>query len=226
MTSDESFILYSYFRSGASYRVRIALHLKDIDFKINPVHLLKEGGAQHADEYRSLNPSGDVPTLIYQPSRIDQPRVIGQSMAILHFLDSLRPAVKLFPGTAYEQALVIQACEILNSGSQPLFNLRVLQKLEREHGLGAEAKEAWARDWVVYGLKAFGGLIGVHSGAYCFGNEPTAADCFLVPHLTSARRFKVDLSPFPRLLEIEARCKELRAFQLAAPEAQPDFEPS
>ena len=211
----KEFTLYSYFRSSASYRVRIALNLKGIEFEYKAVHLLNDGGEQHKDEYRKLNPSREVPTLIHNG------KVLAQSMAIIDYLDRVKPTPRLFPEDPYQRALVVQACEILNSGAQPVHNLRVLQELGKRFGADQEAKDAWAAHWITYGCEAMEAMVKPHAGTHCFGNTPSAADCFLVPHLANAKRFKVDLAAFPTLARISAIMSEA-AFKKAAPDVQPD----
>ena len=211
----KEFTLYSYFRSSASYRVRIALNLKGIEFEYKAVHLLNDGGEQHKDEYRKLNPSREVPTLIHNG------KVLAQSMAIIDYLDRVKPTPRLFPDDPYQRALVVQACEILNSGAQPVHNLRVLQELGKRFGADQAAKDAWAAHWITYGCETMETMLKPHAGTHCFGNAPSAADCFLVPHLANAKRFKVDLAPYPTLLRISAIMNEA-AFKKAAPDVQPD----
>ena len=182
------FALYNYFRSSASHRVRIALHLKQIDFDYKPVHLLNNGGEQHTGEYTHLNPSHQVPTLIHRCFKNEsQPRenkgrtedrVIGQSMAILDYLDQIAPAPRLFPREPGERALCFQICEIINSGMQPLFNLKVLQELGARFQANQNSKNEWTQLWMNLGLAALEELLLKHAGPYCLGAEVTAADCF------------------------------------------------
>jgi maleylacetoacetate isomerase len=211
------FILYSYFRSSASHRVRIALNLKDIDFEYRAVHLLKDGGEQHSDEYRELNPSGQVPTLIHKG------RAIGQSMAIVDYLDQIRPEPRLFPEDPFQRALVIQFCEIINSGMQPLQNLSVLQELEKRHGADQDQKNEWVTHWVKKGFETAENFLKTRAGQFCFGQDVTAADCFLIPQIMGgADRYNVSLDPYPTIARIRRNCDALEAFQKAAPSAQPD----
>lgn len=210
------FALYSYFRSSASYRVRIALNLKSIPYEYKAVHLLNQGGEQHQEAYRQLNPSHQVPTLVHQG------RAIGQSMAIIEYLDQLKPMPRLFPADAYQRALVIQACEIINSGIQPLHNLNVLQELEKQFGANQTKKNEWSAHWLEHGLSTLEAFIAPHAGQYCFGNAVSAADCFIVPHFHSCSRYGVSLTPYPTLTRIAASCKDLAPFKQAAPEVQPD----
>ena len=211
------FVLYSYFRSSASYRVRIALNLKEISYGYKAVHLLNNGGEQHTDEYRKLNPSREVPTLVHNG------RAIGQSMAIIDYIDRVQPQPRLFPEDVYQRALVMQACEIVNSGAQPIHNLRVLDLLQKRFGADQPTRDLWAVHWIEYGLKALEAFLKPHAGQHCFGDSPSAADCFVIPHLVNADRFKVELSPYPTLMKIRETTAKMTAFQQAAPDRQPDF---
>lgn len=211
------FVLYTYFRSSASFRVRIALNLKKISYESRYVHLLNDGGEQHKPEYTRLNPSHDVPTLLHAG------QTIGQSIAIIDYLDRVMPTPKLFPEPPALRAQVLQACEIINSGVQPLHNLRVLQMLENKYQFDEIKKTEWTKYWTDYGLRVFQDHIFKMSGKYCYGDQVTAADCYLVPHMATARRFKVDLAPYQRLVKIDEALMSLDAFKRAAPESQADF---
>lgn len=222
MKNQSEFILYSYFRSSASYRVRIALHLKKIDFEYRPVHLLKEGGEQLKADYKKLNPSGDVPTLVHNG------KILGQSVAIFSYLDSVAHTPQLFPDDAYQRALVYQFCEIINSGIQPLHNLRVLNMLKTSFQASEQQTRSWTQSWLKYGLKALEDFLGNHQsdGPYCFGKQVSAADCFLLPHLANADRFEVSLNDYPRLAAVRTQCnsgEHKEAFQKAEPKNQIDF---
>lgn len=218
-----SLALYSYFRSSAAYRVRIALQLKGLAFDTIPVHLLKEGGLQHSPAYTALNPSRLVPTLI------DGGRVLGQSMAIIEYLDETYPAVALLPPDAPGRARVRALSQLIACDIHPLNNLRVLQYLEHVLGVDAAARAAWYQHWVAAGLAALEQMLqedtqaqDTQAQAFCAGATPGMADCCLVPQLYNARRFQVPLQAYPRLLEIEAACLQLEAFQRAAPQNQAD----
>lgn len=211
----KEFTLYSYFRSSASYRVRIALNLKGIDYDYKAVHLINGGGEQHNEDYRKLNPSREVPTLIHEG------KILGQSMAIIDYLDRVRPTPRLFPDDPYQRALVVQVCEIVNSGVQPVHNLRVLAELGKRFGADQAQRDDWAAHWINYGLETLETVLKAHAGTYCFGNEPTAADCFLVPQLANANRFKVSLDRFPTLQRLRAMM-QTEPFRKAAPDVQPD----
>ncbi len=213
--------LYTYFRSSAAYRVRIALGLKALDYDAVPVHLLRGGGEQLADAYRQVNPSALVPTLVD-----DNGVVIGQSLAILEYLEETRPNPPLLPADAAGRAHVRALALTLVADTHPLGNLRVLGYVKGELGQSDEAKLAWQRHWLREGLVTFDAMLAraANPGAYCHGDTPTLADCCLVPQLFNARRFEVDLAPFPALVRIDAACAQLPAFQLAHPARQPDAE--
>ena len=210
--------LYSYWRSSAAYRVRIGLNLKGLDYDILPVHLLRDGGQQHSDGYRELNPQALVPLLCHGHRRL------GQSLAILEYLDEVWPSPPLLPGTARERqraralALLV-ACDI-----HPLNNLRVLQYFEREWGVPQAERDGWVRHWIEDGFRAAEALLADHpsTGTFCEGNTPGLADCCLVPQAYNARRFGIDMAAFPTLQRIEAACLALPAFDAARPERQPD----
>jgi len=210
------FILYSYFRSSASHRVRIALTLKGIDYEYRAVHLLNNGGEQHTDDYRRLNPSREVPTLIHDG------HTIGQSMAIIDYLDHVKPEPRLFPEDAKRRALVVQACEIVNSGIQPVTNLRVLQRLGQQFKADQQMINEWVMHWLSYGFEALENFLKPHAGKYAFGDEVSAADCYLIPQCWGADRYKFSLEPYPTLLKIRQNCEALEAFKKAAPTVQPD----
>lgn len=211
-------ILYSYYRSSASHRVRIALHLKHLTYEYRAVHLLKNGGEQYSAEYKRLNPQSQVPCLIHN----NQP--IAQSMAIIEYLDQIAPEPRLLPSSAYERALIIQICEIVNSGIQPLQNTAVMNELEKTYGLTPEQKTAWIQHWNQRGLSSLEEILKKTAGDFCLGDQVTAADCFLIPQLFSARRFSVDLAPYPTILRVEEHTKSIEGFQLAEPAKQPDYQ--
>ncbi len=215
----ESIVLYSYWRSSASYRVRMALNLKGLDYSIRPVHLVHDGGQQHAPEYQALNPQELVPTL-----EIDG-EVITQSLAILEFLDEQHPEPALLPadssGRARVRALALaMACDI-----HPLNNLRVLKYLVNELGVDEQAKLAWYRHWTELGLSQVEQLLEDPStGDFCHGDEPGMADCCLLPQVYNARRFDCNLDAMPRMTAICDRLMEIPAVRAAAPDNQPDAE--
>lgn len=215
--NNDAFILYSYFRSSASYRVRIALHYKNIAFQYRPVHLLKNGGEQHSPEFKSLNPQAQVPCLIHNG------KLISQSMAIIQYLEDICHAPSLFPHSAYEKALVIQICELINSGIQPLQNVAVTNELTKQYSFTGEQKTEWIKHWNKIGLFSIESLLKNTAGEYCLGDTVSAADCFLIPQIFSAKRFGVDISPYPTILRICEHASTLEAFQLAEPSRQPDY---
>ncbi len=209
-------ILYSYFRSSAAYRVRIALNLKEVPYEYRPVHLVNNGGEQNLPDYRKLNPSGEVPTFIHNG------KSLSQSMAIIQYLDDVFPNPPLFPKDPYEKAHVLQICEIINSGIQPLGNLKVLHELEKRASFDQKMKSDWSSYWIARGLDNLEKHLQGFAGSYCFGNQITAADLFLVPQIYNAHRHNVSLNNFPLATRIYRSCSELAPFQKASPEAQPD----
>lgn len=210
--------LYSYFRSSAAYRVRIALNLKGLAYRTLPVHLLRDGGEQHRPAYRAVNPAGLVPALE------DRGHTLTQSLAILEYLEEQYPQTPLLPQGSADRARVRAIAQSIACEIHPLNNLRVLQYLSGTLGLGEEQKNAWYRHWVGEGLGAVERLLAddPRTGAFCHGDRPTLADCCLVPQVFNARRFGCELDAMPTILAIVARCQSLEAFQRAAPEHQPD----
>lgn len=220
MSLQNDFILYSYFRSSASYRVRIGLNLKEIPYEYRAVHLINNGGEQLKPEYKKMNPSGDVPTLIHKGF------ALGQSIAILDYLDNINPSPRLFPENAQQRALVLQACEIVNSGVQPLHNLRVLKKIQKDFNVGEAETNRWATEWITYGLDTLESFLEKHAGRFSFGDQVSAADCYVMPHLANADRYSVSLEKYPTLQRIRATCNAIPAFAKAAPARQPDAPPA
>ena len=215
----ETLTLYSYWRSSAAYRVRIALNLKQLSYVTVPVHLLNNGGEQHADEYRELNPQESVPVLL------DGARIFRQSMAIIEYLDEAYPGgASLWPSTARERARVRALAQTIACDIHPLNNLRVMQFLERDFSSPAVERERWSRHWITEGFRALQALLGDNSsmGLYCEGDSPTLADICLVPQVYNARRIGVDLAAYPDIVRIEQQCLALPAFEAARPENQPD----
>lgn len=212
--------LYSYFRSSAAYRVRIALNLKGLSYEYLGVHLLKNGGEQLSDSYRALNPTALVPTLV------DGEVSLGQSMAIVEYLDETHPAPALLPADPVGRARVRAIAQTIACDTHPLNNLRVLKYLKRELNVDDEARDTWYRHWVDQGLSAVEAMLANSpaTGAYCHGDTPGLADLCLVPQVYNARRLKCDLSAMPNIVRIDAACRALQAFDLAAPDKQPDSE--
>ena len=208
--------LYSYYRSSSSYRVRLALNLKSLDYKIQPIHLLKEGGEQHKEEYKKLNAAGKIPLLDHVGY------LVAQSMAIVEYLEENFPDKPLFPKNVVDRAYVRQLCEIVNSDIQPLQNLSVLQKLTKDHGFSEEDKQAWCRHWIGLGLESFETLVKTKHGRFCLGEKPTVADCFLAPQVYNAQRYAVDMTKYPTISRINESFLELEEAQMAHPDVQPD----
>lgn len=209
--------LYTYFRSSAAFRVRIALNLKGLEYEPAFVHLPR--GEHRAQAYGSLNPQALLPTLE------DGGRLLTQSLAILEYLEETHPAPALLPKDPFERARVrslamLVACEI-----HPLNNLRVLQHLKRVLGQNEEQVNAWYRHWIADGLARLeADLARPGTGLYCHGNLPTLADCCLVPQVFNAQRYQCDTSAYPTVMRVFAACMQLAAFDRAQPAKQPDAE--
>ncbi len=212
--------LYSYFRSSASFRVRIALELKGLTYDYVPVHLLKEGGQQLKPEFRAVNPDGLVPALA------DGEHVLQQSLAIVEYLDEVHPEPKLLPGTALDRAYVRGLAQEIACEIHPLNNLRVLKYLKHTVGVTDEVKDAWYRHWIELGFASLQANLerGGKAGRFCFGDTPTLGDLCLVPQVFNAKRFNIDVSSFPAIAKVYDACMELPAFQKAQPKSQPDAE--
>jgi len=209
--------LYIYFRSSASYRVRIALNLKGLDYETVAVHLVK--GEQRAAGYLALNPAGLVPALV------EDGQVLTQSLAILEYLDEVHPEPPLLPGGAAERARIRAIAQTIACEIHPLDNLKVLKYLKHTLRVDEEAKDAWYRHWVEEGLATVEALLAdPRTGAFCHGDTPTLADCCLVPQIFNAQRFACRLDHVPTVMRIYQRCMTLEPFQRAAPGAQPDAE--
>ncbi|MDO4440673.1 MAG: maleylacetoacetate isomerase [Moraxella sp.] len=209
--------LYSYFRSSASYRVRIALNLKNLSYDIVPIHLVK--GEQQSDDYTAKNPSGLIPAL-----ELANGKVIGQSMAILDFLENEYPAIALLPKDNTDRAIVLSMCNIIACDTHPLNNLRVLKYLTNDLKINDEQKQNWYAHWITVNFTALERLLAEHSGKYSFGDDITWADICLIPQVYNANRFGVDLTDFPNILKVVENCQKLDAFIQASPEKQVDFE--
>lgn len=212
--------LYSFFRSSAAYRVRIALNLKGLSYEYLPVHLSRGGGEQHRPEYRKVNPQSLVPVLE------DGEHLLAQSLAIMEFLDETRPEPPLLPKTPLERARVRALAQAIACEIHPLNNTRVLGYLTGAAKLTEDAKNAWYHHWIAVGFQALEARLAGDraTGRFCHGDAPGLADCCLVPQVANARRFKCDLAPYPTLVAIDGNCRALDAFQRAAPERQPDAE--
>jgi len=212
--------LFSYWRSSAAYRVRIALNLKGLRYDCVPVHLVDGGGQQHADAFHKLNPQELIPVLI------DGERVVRQSMAIIEYLDEVYHAsgFVLLPPTARERARVRSLAQAVACDIHPLNNLRALDYLGQQFSATAAQKDAWVKHWIEAGFLALEELLGGNpsTGAFCEGDEPTLADCCLIPQVYNARRFGVDMARFPTIARIDSHCLAMSEFDLAQPEKQPD----
>jgi maleylacetoacetate isomerase len=210
--------LYSYWRSTAAYRVRLALNLKGIDYETVTVSLLP-GQAEHREqEYRDRNPQMLVPYLQ------DGDFGVGQSQAILEYLEETRPATALLPESARKRAAVRSFCNSICCDIHPLNNLRVLMYLKEELGASDEQRDAWYAHWIHEGFRAAEIVANEHAddGDFVFGAAVTLADCCLIPQIYNARRFNVPLDDYPRLVAIDAHCATVPEFTSAVPENQPD----
>jgi maleylpyruvate isomerase len=216
----EAFTLYSYFRSSAAFRVRIALNLKGIVPDYRFVHLLKDGGQQHDPDYVRLNPQGLIPTLLHDG------KAIGQSLAIIEYLEEVKPEPRLLPRDAAGRARARQLAYAVACDIHPVNNLRVLNYLREPLGHDQEEVVTWMTHWIDLGLQAMETMVAnaPETGTFCHGDAPTLADICLVPQLANARRGRTDLNAFPTLLRIEAACLALPAFADAVPAKQPDAE--
>lgn len=210
--------LYSYWRSSAAYRVRIALNLKGLHYETIPVHLLDDGGQQHALEYRAVNPQALVPSLKHGH------RIIRQSIAIIEYLDETWPEPPLLPATARDRARARAIAQAIACDIHPLNNLRVLKYFENEWNVPAPEREEWVRHWIREGFGAVENMLSEHlsTGTYCDGEHPGLADCCLVPQVFNARRFGIPVDAYPTIRRIHDACMKLPAFDAARPERQPD----
>jgi maleylacetoacetate isomerase len=210
--------LYTYYRSSAAWRVRIALALKAITAEPEFIHLLKDGGQQRTETFRRKNPMGVVPVL-----GLDDGDVLTQSLAIIEFLEETHPTPALLPADAVARAKVRAFALAIACDIHPLNNLRVLQYLEQAMGQSQAVRDAWYRHWIAEGLTALEALLPRDgSGPFCFGAAPSLADVCLVPQMANARRLKCPLDAYPGLQRAEAAALALPAFRDAAPDRQPD----
>ena len=207
-------ILHGYWRSSASYRVRIALNLKGLAYRQVAHDLRKD--EHKAPAYLALNPQGLTPTLQ------DGGQVITQSSAILEWLEEAHPKPALLPEGANERARVRAMAALIGCDIHPLNNLRVLRSLRGDFGADQATVDAWAARWIAPGFDALEAMVVRDGAGWAFGAAPTLADCYLIPQIYSARRFNVDISPWPALLAIEARALNHPAFRAAHPDLQPD----
>jgi len=209
--------LYSYFRSSAAYRVRIALNLKGLPYEMDFVHLTKDGGRQHSAEFNAINPAKLVPAL-----RLDSGDVLTQSLAIIDYLDETHPQPPLLPGDPVQRAKVRAVALTIACDIHPIDNLRVLQYLKRTLKHEQSDIDAWYHHWIIQGFNAIEAAIAPEP--YCFGAQVTLADICLVPQVFNARRLNVPLEAFPKIVAVESACLKLAAFDKARPENQPDAE--
>ena len=214
----DSIKLYSYWRSSACYRVRIALNLKGLAYETIPVHLIKDGGEQHHAAFRDINPQALIPVLLHGD------RVLRQSLAIMEYLDETFTKNPLLPAVARDRQRARAIAQTIACDIHPLGNLRVQQYLETHFGASQDQREDWTRNWIRAGFEAIEqGLVDNPStGTFCEGDNPTIADCCLVPQAYNAKRFGIALSDYPNIERINAACLALESFDAARPERQPD----
>ncbi len=209
--------LYSYFRSSAAYRVRIAFNLKGLTSEMIPIHLQKEGGLHRKPEFRAINPQMRVPAL-----ELDSGEVLIQSLAIIEYIDELHPQPPLLPRDPLERAKVRALSQVIACDIHPLNNLGPLRYLKNAMGQDQAKIDAWYHHWILEGFDALEALL--RPGPYACGANVTLADICLVPQVYNARRLKVPLDLFPRIVAVDAACAKLAAFDKARPENQPDAE--
>jgi maleylacetoacetate isomerase len=209
--------LYSYFRSSAAYRVRIALNLKGIAYDTISIHLIKDGGHNKRPEFRAINPQMRVPVLVTPAGD-----TLTQSLAIIEYLDETHPQPPLLPKDPIARAKVRALAELIACDIHPLNNTSPLRYLKRDMGQEQSAIDTWYHHWVITGFEALEAMIG--EGPYLCGKDVTLADTCLVPQVANARRLKVPLDTFPKIVAADAACLKLAAFEKARPENQPDAE--
>ena len=210
--------LFGYFRSSAAYRVRIALHLKGLEWESESIHLTKDGGKQYGDKYRSINPQALVPTLQ------EGTNYLTQSLAIMEYIEETHPEPPLLPRDLAARARVRALALVIACDIHPLNNLRVLKYLTETIGTDDGIRMSWYHHWISTGLDALEKMLAGHpdTGSFCHGDSPGLADTCLVPQMFNANRFDCDLTPYPTIVRINKNCLELKAFQAASPENQPD----
>ena len=211
-------ILHAYWRSGTSYRTRIALNLKGMAYQVRPVNLL--AGEQGQEAYLAIDPQGLVPALEAEG------RVLIQSPAILEWLEETRPEPPLLPADFAGRAMVRAMAAVIGCDVHPLNNLRVLRALRRDLGASDAQLSAWETRWIGDGFAVLESLIDRHGRGFCYGDRPGLADCYLIPQVYAAIRFGVDLEPYPLIRAVDRRAGELAAFAAAHPDRQPDAKPA
>ena len=221
MSSPTELTLYSYWRSSASYRVRLALAIKGLTYTQVPIHLLNNGGEHKTEQYKELNPQALVPTLIHKG------QVLTQSLAIIEYIDEIFPDPALLPSNPYERAQVRAIAQAIASDTAPIQNLRVLNRLETQFGARQDQKTDWAKHWIQTGLWAVEAMLQTHhaqpsSAAFCVGQGPTLADCCLLPQVYNAQRFGVDMADMPTIRAICANLGHNEDIKQAEPDKQPD----
>jgi maleylacetoacetate isomerase len=209
--------LYTYFRSSAAYRVRIALNLKGLSYEMLPVHLTRDGGQQHKPEFQKVNAQRRVPAL-----ELSSGDVLTQSLAIIEYLDEIEPERPFLPADALERAHVRALAQVVACDIHPLNNLITLQYLKRVLKHEQPEIDAWYHHWVIEGFTALERMLG--PGPYAHDAHVTLADICLIPQVFNARRLKVPLDAFPKIVAVEQACLKLPAFDKARPENQPDAE--
>ena len=209
--------LYTYFRSSAAFRVRIALNLKGLAYEPVFVHLAK--GEHRAAAYAKVNPQALLPTL-----KLDDGTRLSQSLAIIEYLDEAHPAKPLIPRDVLGKARVRSLSYLIASEIHPLNNLRVLQHLKRALGQNEDQVNTWYRHWIADGLAKLEAELSGSRGKFCHGDTPTMADCCLVPQIFNAKRYQSDLAPYPSTMRVFDACMKLDAFDRAQPSRQPDAE--
>lgn len=214
-----SLTLHGYWRSSTSWRVRIALELKGVAYETVPVHLVRDGGEQYTPAYQTLNPMSEVPSLVLADGT-----ALAQSVAILEYLEETFPEPALLPRDAVERARVRQITEIVNSSIHPVQNLRVLREIGSRYGVERADTVAWAAHWIARGFTGLEAVLARTAGRHAVADAVTFADIAIVPQVYNARRFGVDLAPFPHIAQVDTAAAALPAFERAAPEQQPDAE--
>lgn len=209
--------LYNFFNSSTSYRVRIALALKGLDYQHHGINI--RVGEQSRVDYMRINPSKGVPVLI-----TDDEQTLSQSMAIIDYLDETHPSPKLLPTSGIERSRILELANVIACDMHPVNNLRILGYLKKEFSISEEQKNNWYQHWINEGFAAVETLLTRYGhGSYCFGEQPTLADCCLVPQVANALRFGCELSAFPKVLAVYKHCQQQPAFQKAEPSQQPDY---